>query len=746
MSPTRLRSDLNPAAPAAPADCAAVFAGRRRSRTQPGPAGIVSNLQTCRAEHERGCRAGSTRSLTIEGVSQHEIDRWSSEEPESSDAESFSTAQVFKLFVLTCNDNMQISNLDELIQDMLEAKLQKQEHAQGDQLTEEAQSEWEEQSAEHAERLQEESREREEEGVDEGDSSKSPQSLRDGLITTEVAMEQMLQSAESDDAAGEMPQEQDPVQQLLQRLQEDTKLAAGEKLSEIKVMHTKREDIASAHRLFDERRACEQSSSRRVTNGFASVLLYDQVLKSSDADSAKNARVDCDVLTRSLSQLGFARVDFKSNLTREDTLTLLRELSTALQANNNLGDADAFLLYIQSVGSPGSFLCSPSNRRPVVEDFQQFVHIAEVVRLLSRTIPNRPKIIMLNLCSQGRRGGEDRMFAAPSACNHDYHQDVLNAGSELTFIMSITRGKNHWITNSGSIFQQRFVANLKKGRGGIFFDEIFQQSLKELRDLFIERQGSGKPECEVGKAAYESFFLQKPLMIQQENSFRVLFGPSLRFSEQRTSKDLYIKGFGTVACKKTFTENFAFIASEDIFYIASIKIDRIEAYAWEFHLMQVEENLQVHFGATHASNVQACLAAYGPKANEEQEVLKEASEQEVGAENQEGHVNIGATSWMLDMSRNSLRTQAGARVQVVKVPSTCLLLTCCNKVWYDRINGTLLFTMHNRLVQKVLHCFNHNHPGLPILTLHFLLPSILFSLRVSPSFSLIVHAAELSEE
>jgi len=622
---------------------------------------------------------GASKTLTDTPSHQHDI--WLVDD--LSDDDKFSPAQI--------------SQLDELIQDMLEKRMRREEHAEQQTASE---GQRHDSAVAHAVPP-----EQPPSGMSEVDAREllttgrngellttgrnTSRSIGDGFMTTADALEEMM--SETDDGTQYPLPDKDPVEDLLQRLHDDrTGSSPWPSLAEIRVTHTRDEDLTSASELLEQKEQRQERACRRVTNGFALLLLYEQVIQASNPDNAKNARADCDVLVRSLPQLGFPKVDLKSNLTRASSMSLLQELSTALRPDGNLDDSDCFLLYVQSLGSPGGFWCSPDPRRSVVEDFQQFVYIKEIIELLCRAIPDRPKIIMLNLSSPEHTAGQDRVFLSSSACKQEYHEDSLSVAPEVTLVTSITRGRNHWITNSGSIFQQRLVANLKRGRGGVYLDETFKLSCKELRSLFIERLGTGTADCEIGIAAYESFYVQKPLMVQLESSFRVLFGPPICFSQERTSTELYIKEVGAMVCKRHYTESFTFSASEDFVYISSVHIDGISAYGWEFHLLQVEDNLQVHVGAVQAGQVQEWMSSYGASAGDAVTRSDEVEEEAAVEEQQgtRGSVTAGIqVSWMLDLSRNSLRVELGVRVQV----------------WYDRVNGRLMFTIHDRLVQK-LNC------------------------------------------
>jgi hypothetical protein len=271
----------------------------------------------------------------------------------------------------------------------------------------------------------------------------------------------------------------------------------------------------------------------RILNGSALIIVNTCEPQSDGLSTNEQFTADTLYLEKALQLFGFTFISIKRDLTRAQISTEIKEISAALCPGGNLEDSDGFLLMMMSTGGVTSIDTKPAPGESKLAVGACTYGFQEIVNLV-KDIPKKPKIVILNVCGDPaeRKRAQIDVPLRPTPCVPDLYQNMLDDCENVLLILNVTSGKVNWVPKGGSLFVRFFLDEMKEESVNKDVAEIGLGIRNRLLNYFFARRGTGKPQCPVGRAEYDKFFLQPVLFTDGTSNCSVMLGPALKFAKE----------------------------------------------------------------------------------------------------------------------------------------------------------------------------------------------------------------------
>jgi len=292
--------------------------------------------------------------------------------------------------------------------------------------------------------------------------------------------------------------------------------------------------LADRSALFDgARRLSLEAAPWRILRGFAVIVVNTWGKNGGSLGMACQYALDAERMAHFLDRVGFSEVQVLRDLTRQQLLEYMDQLSIALQPGGNLDEHDGLFIYLAGSGGAFTFDCAPDPGKVSQLLQDRPVHVEEILERLRGALMGRPKILFAQICCdpQERANANVQHTVEPVCCQPSMYEDLLDDSPEVMITWCSTRGHVHWVPRGGSLVTNFLMEELSSHGRDLDFISIVDSTSRKLIDHFNERQGLGGADCLVGKKAYDDFFVQKLVVFKNSKMPAVTLGPSMVFCQ-----------------------------------------------------------------------------------------------------------------------------------------------------------------------------------------------------------------------
>jgi hypothetical protein len=471
--------------------------------------------------------------------------------------------------------------------------------------------------------------------------------------------------------------------------------------------------------LDDARRLSREAAPWQILRGFAVIVISAWGKTGGTMGMACQFDLDAERMAPCLANFGFNEVQVLRDLTRQQLLQYMDQLSTALQPSGNLNEHDGLLIYLAGSGGALTFDCAPDPGKVSQLLQDQPVHVEEILSRIRSVLEGRPKILFAQICCdpQERACANVQHTVEPVCCRPSMYEDLLFDSQEIMLTWCSTRGRVHLVPRAGSLVINFLMEELTAHGRDMDFSSIVDLTRRRLVDHFFERRGLGGANCLVGRTAYDDFFVQTLVVFKNSKMPLVTLGPSMVFSRDFVAP-LFTLSMAD-SCLSKLEPNFNFFPVHAMAELPVSFTACMQNVAWEFLIHDLNGSDDLVVGVVQNRNqlfqkVDTANISYHDVSSSSSSPSQSRRNRRNSVINLVPHVPRPGVDVGWGISA------AGILYPGQRVHNHCFGNKDTVECWIDRSNKTIEFTVNH---EHVGHIFRDSLPSeiLPVVVNNFFL-------------------------